>query len=464
MLRVSTRAPRRKGFASSLALALAFTAAAGFAAPAQAQSEKPAYSKNFIKQAQAASEHLNAARNKPEVVTELNNLVAASNAISAAQTAKDQAKIAAANAEFETVAKRIQGLTSAEKQELQALAPKAEGPDDKYFVGDLMTFLGTFSGDQSLRAQGLKLKLDSGTLKPESVAPSWFELGQLQFAAHRFDEARTAFEAADKAGDPQGAAYAVETYYSAGRIPEGLDYLEGLIMARMASGQQVPQDWAGNGLTHARDLGDLNRIGHWSALYAAVGNNPKTWNAGISVLLESAKYGLPEQLDAYRLMHRASAMTTEGNYAAYLTAALGPAGVAYPGEVLKIAQEAQQSGTVSRNAAFVADALAKAQNAIDKDKASLPGLVADARKGSGADALDAGDVLLSYDMNAEAEEMYQLALSKGGVDNNRALTRLAIAQVGQNKLSEAKVNFAKVAGTRAPLAAMWVAYIDSKHG
>ena len=194
MFRVSdpARVSRRKGFVSGLALALALAAAGGgFAGPAQAQSEKPAYSKEFAKPAQKASEDINTARNKPEVVAEINNLVAASNALSAA---KGDA-VSAAQAQFDVVAKRIQAMTSAERQEVQALATKATGPDDKYFAGELMNFLGTFSGDNALRANGLKLKLDSGTLKPETVAPGWMELGRLYFGERRNDEARAAFVA-----------------------------------------------------------------------------------------------------------------------------------------------------------------------------------------------------------------------------------------------------------------------------
>ena len=58
--------------------------------------------------------------------------------------------------------------------------------------------------------------------------------------------------------------------------------------------------------------------------------------------------------------------------------------------------------------------------------------------------------------------MYQLAVQKGGVDRERALTRLGIAQVQQNKLEAAKATFAQVSGERAAVARMWSAYIESK--
>jgi tetratricopeptide (TPR) repeat protein len=465
MFRVSdpARVSRRKGFVPGMALALALTAAgAGFAAPAQAQSEKPAYSKDFAKPAQKASEDLNTVRNKPEVVAEINNLVAASNALSAA---KGDAAISAAQAQFDTVAKRIQGMTVAERQEVEGLVPKATGPDDKYFAGELINFLGTFTGDRELRMKGLKLKLDSGTLKPEAVAPGWMELGQLYFGQRRNDEARAAFDAAYKAGDTQGALFATETYFSANRVAEGLDYLEGLITARTVAGQAVPQEWYGTGLTRARDLRDGTRIGHWAGLYAARGNTPESWNAAISLVTQAQQYGPQEQLDAYRLMDRAGALATEGAYTGYINAALGPAGVAYPGEVIRIATAAKASGKIVTNGPFVDSALQKAQALVQSDKASLAGDAAAARKAaSGEDALGAGDAYLSYSMAPEAEEMFKLALSKGGVDNDRVLTRLAIAEVDQGKYDDARANLAKITGARAPLAAMWLAYIDTKAG
>ena len=74
----------------------------------------------------------------------------------------------------------------------------------------------------------------------------------------------------------------------------------------------------------------------------------------------------------------------------------------------------------------------------------------------------AGDVYLSLGSWAEAEEMYALALQKGGVDRDRTLTRLGIAQAQQGKKAEAKATFAQVGGARVPVARMWSAFVESR--
>lgn len=464
-LRVSHNTGRGKGFASGLALAVALAsggviASAAFAVPASAQSDAPQYSKNFGKAAQQASANLNAVRAKPEVDAEVNNLIAASKKL---QAATDNAGIAAGKAEMQAIGTRIQGMVAGERRELETLAAQAQSPDEKYTAGEFLAFIGAFSYDQETRIKGLKLKLDSGTVKPETLAQSWIDLAQLYYDTNRRDEAHNAFDAAYKAGNLEAAIYAADAYFKSNRVAAGLDYLDGLIAARIAAGQDVPLTWYGTGLTQSRTLADGARIGHWAGLYAARGNTPEAWNASIATVLGSSSYGLAEQLDAYRLMKRTGALLTEASYVGYLNAAMGKAGVAYPGEVVTIAQAAQASGKITRDPGFVNNALTTARGLQTQDKASLPALASDARKGAnGQDALASGDAYLSYEMAPQAEEMYALALSKGGVDNDLALTRLAIAQADQGKYAEARANFAKVSGTRAPIAAIWLAYVDSK--
>lgn len=467
MFRMSNlvRATKRKGYVSSLAFAAALASGGAvmsmaFAAPAQAQSDAPQYSKNFAKAAQKASEDLNAARAKPEVNAEVLQLVDAIKAVSAA---KDTAALTAAKAQRQAIGSRIQSMTAPQKQQLQALLSEAKNADEKYVVGEYMAFLGSFSADYALQAQGIKTKLDSGALKPESVAAAWDDLGQAYYDGGFIDEAHAAYDKAYGAGNANSALYAADVLYQANRGAESLDYLEGVINARTVAGVQVPQTWYGTGVTRARALGDQARLGHWAGLYASRANTPESWNAGIRTLFESFQFGVAEKLDAYRLMDRTDSLLNESGYAGYIDALMPNGAVAYPGETVRVAKEAQDSGAASQNPASFQRVFDAAKGQVDRDKASLPSLAADARKAAnGADALDAGNAYLSYDMSAEAEEMLSLALTKGGIDSNLALTRLGIAQVDQGKLAEARANFAKVSGARAPIAAMWLAYLDTK--
>ncbi|MCX7283696.1 MAG: hypothetical protein NTX28_06575 [Novosphingobium sp.] len=131
--------------------------------------------------------------------------------------------------------------------------------------------------------------------------------------------------------------------------------------------------------------------------------------------------------------------------------------------MLKVTEMGVKSGVLKANDAFVADALSQAKGRIAADKASLPGLDREARAGKdGKSALAMADAYLSYDEPAKAEEMYKMALEKGAVDKDRALTRLGIAQLDQDKFEEAKASFAQVGGARAPLARLWSAFATTQ--
>ena len=106
--------------------------------------------------------------------------------------------------------------------------------------------------------------------------------------------------------------------------------------------------------------------------------------------------------------------------------------------------------------------ITNARNLLADDKKSLPQLEKEGRAAAtGDDAMAAGDAYLSYGMNDKAEEMFAVAQGKGVTDANRLNMRLAIAQVGQNKYSDALANLAKVEGIRKPVASMWSAYIGT---
>ena len=72
------------------------------------------------------------------------------------------------------------------------------------------------------------------------------------------------------------------------------------------------------------------------------------------------------------------------------------------------------------------------------------------------------DAFLSNSQPAKAEMLYSMAMQKGGVDMQRMLTRLGIAQVDQGKYAKAKANFIKIEGIRKPLAQLWITYADQK--
>ncbi|HEY6868796.1 MAG TPA: hypothetical protein VI199_03465, partial [Novosphingobium sp.] len=173
------------------------------------------------------------------------------------------------------------------------------------------------------------------------------------------------------------------------------------------------------------------------------------------------KFQAQETLDLMRLMERTKSFRDTSDYAEYLQAADARRA---PAEVLKVLNEGLAAGKLQATDVFVSDNRGVAQARLAADKASLPALERDANAPSATPAtiMAAGDAFLSYDEDAKAEGFYSKALGKPGVDTDRALTRLGIAQVDQGKFAEAQATFAKVNGARKPIAQLWSVYAGQK--
>jgi hypothetical protein len=189
------------------------------------------------------------------------------------------------------------------------------------------------------------------------------------------------------------------------------------------------------------------------------------WLGAGQLAREFGSFSKEESLDLGRLFLRSGALNNEKQYierefVEYIESA-DPRRL--PGETLKVAELGLSKGALKSSDMFVTDAMTQAKGRIPADKASLPGLERDAKSAAdGKTAMAAADAFLSYDDPAKAEEFYKLALTKGNIDKDRALTRLGIAQTDQNKIDDAKATFAQVGGVRAPLAKLWAVYAADK--
>jgi hypothetical protein len=189
------------------------------------------------------------------------------------------------------------------------------------------------------------------------------------------------------------------------------------------------------------------------------------WLGAGQLTREFGNFSKEESLDLGRLFVRCGALDNDKQYVSreYLEYVESAAPRRLPGESLKVLQLGISKGVLNAADISVSDAMTQAKGRITADKASLPGLERDAKTAAdGKTALAAADAFLSYDDPVKAEELYKLALTKGNVDKDRALTRLGIAQTDQNKIDDAKATFAQVGGVRAPLAKLWAVYAADK--
>lgn len=354
------------------------------------------------------------------------------------------------------------GDFAAAKGQLEGVYAAIKTEDDRNAAGNLTLILGNKLKDSALQRRGLEMMLQSGKVPPEQVGQFQFFVGNLAYSAQDWAAARTALEAALAAGytqdDPEGLI--AETYFSQGQQAQGLAYLKGVVEQRMAAGQPVPENWLLRGLRIAYEGNLPEQATDYSALLVANSPTERNWLQGLQVVNAVHSLEPQVQLDLLRLMMETGALTDRREFVNYIEAADVRV---MSNEVLRVLDRAVEKGVFTASDEYYADTKRLADERAASDRQEAPSLAAEANSAAnGTPAMSAGDVFLSLADYAQAEAMFQLALEKGGVDRDRALTRLGIAQAQQGKNDAAKASFTQVSGARAPVARMWTAYVESK--
>lgn len=441
-------------FAVALALGVAAVTLTSFPAMAEKQAAAPKIklSKSFLPLAMDMSKAIDTAKARPDVVAASQKVKDATAAYNQARGAQRQTAMAAREAALAELGNAL----SAEKAKLESLFASAATPDDKYQAGALAVNLGGLAQTPLLQRRGILSMLESGKASPAEAPRLNYYAGSLSFDARDFAQARTSLEAAIAAGYTENdvAILLAEAYLSDNQVPAGLIKLQQAIDGRTASGTQAPAAWYRRGLGAAYNARILDQAMSFSRGYVKAYPTTENWATAITIVREVGKFPTQETLDLMRLMGRTGAFSEERDYIEYIQAA-DPR--RFPGEALKAIEAGLASGKLRANDAFVIDSRTMARDRVGADKASLPAFERDARLASatGATVSGAADAFLSYGEPAKAEELYTIALGKAGIDGDRVLTRLGIAQFDQGKYAQAQQTFARVNGVRKAMADLW---------
>ena len=354
------------------------------------------------------------------------------------------------------------GDLAAAKAQLPGVIAAAQSADDRNAAGSMEVILGNKLSDHLLQRQGIELMLASGKVAPDKVGQLQFLVGNLAFEAKDYAGARTALEAARAVGfrDDNLPGLVAETYFNQNQAAPGLEYLKGAITERTAAHAAVSDNWMLRGLQVAYQNKLAPQANDWAVMLVTNSPKPDNWLASLQVVGAVNPLDKDARLDLYRLMALTGALRTKNEYESYIEAA-DPRIMS--NEVARVLTAGVSAGVLKAGETDYVEFKRVVDQRAPADRADAPKLAAQARAGAnGAAALPVGDVLYSLAQYDEAAEMYQLAVQKGGVDKNKALTRLGIAQVQGGKAAAAKGTFAQVTGARAPVARMWQAYAESK--
>jgi hypothetical protein len=451
MIRIST--PRRVNLLSRTALGLALAlgvATSGFVAqPAHAAKSKGAkieFSPGFSK----------AAAELDKTLSEASKNSAVEAASQQARAAKDpQAKAAAAA--------QVDAALGGAKAKLDAATPAASTPGDKLKLGEMTRTYGVLVDDVAMQHKGLVMMIDSGVLPPQSNGQVLWLAGVTSYQSHNYADAAKYIQQAKDAGftDPQLDAVLADAYKRSNNPAAALQMAQRDIAAAKAAGTKPSETAIRTALQAAYDGKQAGPAIDLAVELVQDYPSQQAWNSSINVVRALSGYQSQEALDLMRLMARTNSYSGERDYIEYLQA-VDPRRL--PGEAQKIIQAGTASGKLRANDPFVTEARQTVSARINADRASLPGLERDARaaNASGVTVSGAADAFLSYGEAAKAEALYTIALNKPGIDRERVLTRLGIAQTDEGKTAEAQATFAKVQGPRKAIAQLWSAYAKQK--
>ena len=348
---------------------------------------------------------------------------------------------------------------------MQSVEAAAVSPDEKLGAGQLAVNLGGYLEDVAMRQRGVKLMLDSGRLDAAKVPEFQFYLGNFAYSNKDYATAASALAASVAANytAPEAGELMVDAYSRAGQPAQGLAALKQAVAAKRAAGQPVPEGWLKRANVVAYNAKLPAESMEWALTQVELYPSAFNWLGSAQLVRRFGNYGPTETIDLFRLMMRSGAFDNEpkfvGNeYREYIQTA-DPRRL--PGEVIRAIDKGTAAGAIS--GPFIVESRALAAGRLTADKASLPAAAArSASSSSGVDALSTGDAYLNYGEAAKAEALYTLALGKSGVDKDRVLTRLGIAQYDQGNYVGARASFKQVGGARAPLSRLWLALINSK--
>jgi hypothetical protein len=350
------------------------------------------------------------------------------------------------------------------RPQIDALFPLAVAPDEQLAAGGLIYNAGNKLTDRALQLKGMELMLGSGKLTPADSARYNFVAYQIANALQQYPKSRGYLQKAIDAGFATETFTTsdleitmAESYFSANEFAPGLDYLDKAIKARKAAGQPVDAQWYRRGITVAYNNQITPQVYDFVIAWLADYPSSENWRDAINLTRNLNDYEGPEILDLLRLSRKAGVLSDKQDYLYYIEAADARR---LPKEVKDVIDEAYAKNAVSKDDIFVTDSLATANGRIKADQAELPALERDANAAAAGvrTVFAAGDAFLSYGQYGKAAGFYEKSLGMAGVDRNTALTRLGIAQVGVGDYAAAQATLAKVDGTRAPLARLWMAY------
>lgn len=345
---------------------------------------------------------------------------------------------------------------------VNALLAQNLAPDDRFVAGQLAIQLGGTLKDVTLQEKGILASLDSGRTAAEQQPSFNFFAGNFAYGGERWGEAAQRFQAAYDLGYRANniEPLLAETYFKRNMHAEGLAKWDEILNNANASGTKAPETWYRMARDRALASGNMDLYSAWAAKWAAAYPSGDSWGDAVSASRRNSQADSVQNLEVLRFMKATDALKTTRDYKEFAEEAQRKN---LFGEVVSVLEDGQKKGVLTSTNPLIVELLAPARREISTDRGSLPGQPSAVRgSGSSSVMMNFADVWLGYNDYDKAVAFYEAGLSKPGADMNRGYIGIGTARAYAGNYAAASEAFAKVSGTRAPLAQMWQTWIKQQ--
>ncbi|KQM98286.1 hypothetical protein [Sphingomonas sp. Leaf25] len=361
---------------------------------------------------------------------------------------------------------KAKDFATADQQLAAAQAAATAGNvDEAYFLAQLKVSAAQAKNDRPALATAIDQLLASPKLDAGAKGELYYNRGILALDAKQNAVAIQNFERARAAGynNPDLDLRLAQLNIQGGNVDQGLASIDKVIAARKASGQPVPPNWYDYAISTLYKANRSAEASQWARRQLTEYPTQANWRKVLILFRDradnkGATLGNQARVDVLRLMRETKSLADQNDYREYVQTTQD---IGLPYETVAVIDEGRATGKIPASATIFTGLKTTAQGQIRTD-GPVTGLETRAKSAAnGRAAAAAGNVYLANNNNAKAVELYQLALSKGGVDADEVNTRIGIAHARAGQSAEAKAAFAKVTnGPRGEIANFWTLYVD----
>lgn len=345
-----------------------------------------------------------------------------------------------------------------------ALIPTARAaartPDSRYVLARLELDIAVATQNRTAQRQAIDAIINSRKASPDDLVELNRQIAGIAYDTGSLNSAEAALNrAADIApSDAESLSMLAQLNRNKNNSTQALAYFQRALRSADLAGRQLPESRYRLALALAEQAGQRGVALEIARSFISAFPTPFNWRDVLNVFRTVGTVDAAQSLDALRLQRAAGALAGERDYFALATA-LQQAG--HHAEAKEVMDEGVSRRMITASEAAPKALLAGLTRPLASERSGVAAQLNAARAvtGTAAQARVAGDSLLSLGRNAEAAEMYRLALTRVGEDPELVNTRLGIALARAGQRAEAEAAFRAVTGSRAELAALWQVWL-----